>query len=103
MIPTYPEYEHRISREFPDVFKYEYEFRCGLRLLHDDGKYYLALMVYKFTAKDFETAVSSFIRQAYIYLNFYKVDTNVFAPDGIPLFRLDPDQRSELERLKLLS
>lgn len=101
MIPIYPDYEYQVSKEYLDAFKYEYAFRCQLRLLHDDGKYYLTRMVFRCTSKDFESAVKMFIRQAYIYIKFYKVDPEV-SPMGYNLFQLDHSQISEEERLKLI-
>lgn len=102
MIPTYPEYIYRKTGETPHEGIYVYEFRTRLRTLYDDGKYYLSLIVYRVYAKDFEQAVKMFIHESYIHVKFTKVSPEFIAPDGNPLFILDPDQRSELERLKLV-
>jgi len=99
MIPIYPEYQYQKSKEFLDDGIYEYVFRSRVRTLHDDGKYYLSLVVFRAHAKDFEQSMRMFVHQMYIYVKFTKVSPGQSSYHGYELFELDPDQRSELERV----
>lgn len=73
--------------------------------MHTDGKYYLQQHYYTFVKEagmEEESPYKYFINQMYIATKFTVVDPDAIAPDGNHLFMLDPDQRSEMERLNLI-
>lgn len=111
MIPVYPDYEMRQHLEpgpeaNTNIRNIRYEFITTLRVLHTDGRYYLQRHYYNFLPPPApmknDNHIKYFINQMYIATLFTKVDPNIVAPDGTQLFLLDPDQRSEMERLNLM-
>ena len=82
------------------------EFRTKIRLLHNDGNYYLTDVIHNYirTGKenDFNVYMNKFLHEAYCYVINGEVNLEIIrSQDDMPIFKKDENQQSEFDRLKI--
>jgi len=107
MKPIYPLYNYKITKTSDHLF-YKTYIETYVRVLnHEDNKYYLQRYYkeYEYLAATPEIDIikellDNMLKEVYLIINLSKVSTKLISSkDGSSIFELDPDQRSEPQRI----
>lgn len=109
--PIWPEYELIEFTNYDSehkIYKKAFEFNCLVRILGEDGVYYLTRFMhkYKFEVQEEWQSISHMceftrknIRECYIFSICGIAKENIFDTNGRRVFELDKNQIPEKERL----